>query len=497
MSDATTTDDRSPAPNRDGLRSRFVVGVSSMVFATLSAQVVSFVGILLILRWVTQEQFGVYTLILVIVQFLNITSELGIGSSVVRQIQAETTEEGRQRMIAAAVSASATLCLVAGGIVLLAKPWVLHLYDYELLDQLFWYILPVLFLNSVNGLMYRLLQSIYAYRSLIFVKLLTSLSRFGLVVLFLKPMAMDVRGILLADMISGSLVLIVSLGFLPGRPRFLLSRQILGPVVAFGFPLYLNSILTYIFAKVDVLMIGNMTNAEVVAAVEVARKIPDNLRLLLSASFMAVYFPSISGLLTSDSHDKAKELTNASLAMMSFAISIVAVTLALLQNDLVVWLFTEKYLFAAWAFSLFGMSLLVGVMSAIMGMTLVAGGMSQAPLRVNVLIVLCNVTGNWFLIPIWGLVGAAISSLAATILSLPLNLWFLRRRLYVVDNSTYLIPILLSASFWGLRYLLGLDALLPRIVLVVCYPFVCLLLSSPLRRGLREVLRHGLARWTG
>jgi O-antigen/teichoic acid export membrane protein len=201
--------------------------------------------------------------------------------------------------------------------------------------------------------------------------------------------------------------------------------------------------------------------------------------------------------LTSDSHDKAKELTNASLAMMSFAISIVAVTLALLQNDLVVWLFTEKYLFAAWAFSLFGMSLLVGVMSAIMGMTLVAGGMSQAPLRVNVLIVLCNVTGNWFLIPIWGLVGAAISSLAATILSLPLNLWFLRRRLYVVDNSTYLIPILLSASFWGLRYLLGLDALLPRIVLVVCYPFVCLLLSSPLRRGLREVLRHGLARWTG
>jgi O-antigen/teichoic acid export membrane protein len=495
VSDATATDRQEPAPG-GGLRSRFLVGMSSMVFATLASQMVSFVGILLILRWVTQEEFGVYTLILVIVQFLNITSELGIGSSVVRQIQAETTDEGRQKMIAAAVSASATLCLAAGLIVLIAKPLVLRIYDYELLDRLFWYILPVLFLNSVNGLMYRLLQSIYAYRSLIFVKLLTALSRFGLVVLFLKPFGMGVRGILLADLISGSLVLVVSLALLPGRPRFLLSRQILGPVVAFGFPLYLNSILTYIFARVDVLMIGNMTTAEVVAAVEVARKIPDNLRLLLSASFMAVYFPSVSGLLTSDRKEKAQELTNASLAMMSFAISIVTVTLALLQNDLIVWLFTEKYLFAAWAFSLFGMSLLVGVMSAIMGMTLVAGGMSQAPLRVNVLIVLCNVTGNWFLIPIWGLVGAALSSLAATVLSLPLNLWFLRRYLYKVNNWTYLTPILLAATYWALRYVLHMEGLWPRIVMVASYPFVCVSLSPPLRAGLREVLQHGLSRWT-
>lgn len=474
-------------------KSRFFVGVLSTSLGTFIPTVFSFVGVLLVLRWLDQAAYGVYMLLMVLVQLFATISEFGIRNSIVHNLQQETDAIRRRQMVNSAMMASALIVVVVSAVALAARGLIFRVYNYELLRSLLWSFPLVLGVANLNNTTQGILQAEHLYTPLMVIRLLAAALRLALVLLFVGLMQQGVWGLVYAEVLAGAVSLVVTLRAMPTTVLFELERSILRRVMRFGFPLYLNQLLSFTFNRVDVMMIGNMTDASSVAACEVAERIPNNLKAVLSSSFMTVFFPSVSDLLARGELEKARALVNMSLRVLSFLIMGIALVVAMLQDELVVLLFSEKYIETGPAVSIFMLALALGMAGTIMGTTLVAAGFSDAPLKINVVAVASNVIGNLILIPIMGFTGAALATFVMMAVTLPVNQWYLGRKVFRVDGLGYLLPVVTGLLLVGLRHLGRLDALWVRAVLTAAYVGLCPLLLTPLRSDLKKVRDSGIA----
>lgn len=476
----------------DRFKSRFLVGVFSTSIGTLAPMIVSFAGMLLVLRWVDQAALGVYMLLQVIVQFFSIVSELGVGSSFTRNVQLVHGDDERREMIRTALAWTLLVVVGMGLLSILARPMILWIYRYELLGGLLWY-LPVLLVSAnVNGVAQAMLQGTYRYGPLMAIRLGTAVVRFVAMILLVKTAGLGVRGLILADLLAGAVAAVAALAILPVRGGRSPDRRVLEHLLRFGFPLYLNNLLSFTFNRIDMLMIGRMTDAASVAACEVAERIPNSLKIVLSSSFMMVFFPSISELLGRQERDRACRLANMSLRVLSFVMVCVALVVALFQDEIVILLYSREYLESATAFTIFMLALPLGMAGTIMGTTLVAAGFSDAPVKINLVAVSVNILGNLVLIPLLGFTGAALATFLMVAVTLPVNQWYLGRKVFRIDGAGYLLPQILALLLWGARHLFHLDMIWLRLVLLVAFPCACLGVSMPLRRDVIQALHSGL-----
>lgn len=468
-------------------KSRFLVGVLSTGFGTLAPMIIALAGVMLILRWTAPEDYGAYLMLVVLVQLFSTFSEFGVRLSLVRNLQHAEDIAARRQMIGSALWAALGLAVLASIIAMLGQRVIFRIYDFPLLHSLIWYLVPFLVLTNLNNIVQGALQGLHSYTALMALRLLMATSRFVMVIVFLKYLDCGVQGLLYADLISIAFSFLGGLLFLPGRSPARWSSAVAGRVLRFGLPLHANNVIGFLFNRVDVMMIGSMTNAESVAGVEVAARIPNSLKSVISTSFMSVFYPHMSELLARGEKDQARRLLEMSLRLSAFCITLIALGVAMLQDEIVVLLFSGAYLGSGLAFSIFMMALSIGMSGTLMGMTLVAAGHPGAPAKINLVAVTANIIGNLILIPVLGFTGAALATFGMTIASLPVNYWFLRRKLFRLHSSHFVGVIVLGLVAWGLRYLLDLDGLAGRLLLIVAYPLVCFAMVSTLRSDLRNV----------
>ena len=474
-------------------KSRFVAGVLSTTIGTFVPTLFSFAGLLLVLRWLDQAAYGVYMLLMVVVGLVSTLCELGIRTSIVHHLQKETDPARRRQLVNSALGVTAAIVACASVLTLAGRGAIFAVYDYDLLRPLLWSFPVLLMLTNLNNTAQGILQAEHLYTPLMAIRLVAALARLVLMLLLVGVWPQGVWGLVYADVGSGALSLIAALHVMPTRKAWEWERTLLGRIMRFGFPLYLNQILSFMFNRVDVMMIGNMTDARSVAACEVAERLPNNLKAVVTSSFMTVFFPSVSGLLARGETDRARALVNLSLRVLSFGLMAIAVAVAMLQDEIVVLLFSEKYLEAGPAVTIFMLALALSMAGTVMGMTLVAAGYSNAPLRINLVAVASNMIGNLILIPIMGFTGAALATFVMTAVTLPVNQWYLGRKLFRVDGLGYLLPVVIGLLLVGIRHWLHADAVWIRAGLLSAFVVMCPVFLVPLRTDLLKVYESASA----
>jgi O-antigen/teichoic acid export membrane protein len=474
-------------------KSRFLVGVVSTAMGTLAPMLISLVGVMFILRWLQQGDFGVYLMLMVIIQLLSTFFEFGIRTSVIRNLQSMTETRDQRQMVNSSLWVTLALAVIASGMALGGREVIFKVYDFELLRSLIWYLPPILILTNLNNIAHGALQGVHSYSVLMVIRLIAAALRFGMVIFFLKSMELGVYGLLYADILSLGFSYVASVLALPGRGAPEFARRVMQRILGFGLPLYLNSLLSFTFNKVDVMMIGNMADVESVAGVEVAGRIPANLKAVLSSSFMSVFFPHMSELLVNQQTEKARRFLEMSLRVVAFVIMFVALCVAMLQDEIVLLIFSESYLSVGPAFTIFMMALAIGMSGTLMGTTLVAAGHPGAPAKINLVAVSANIIGNLILIPRMGFTGAALATLLMTILSLPVNHWFLSRKLFHVRGAQFLVPIGIGLLLWGVRQALHIENIWMRLLLIPVYAVSCVAVVGALRQDLLNVYQSSRA----
>jgi len=256
-----------------------------------------------------------------------------------------------------------------------------------------------------------------------------------------------------------------------------LDWSLIGRVLKFSLPLQGNDIFNFIIQRLDVLILARLVDPAQIAYLEMARRIPTYFRRLYQA-VQSVYFPHMSELFGRGKLDEAGETLNTFLRVAAFLAFGAALVFFLFSKEVVILLFSEKYLPSAPALGWLMIVFAIGVASQILDTAFVSAGRSALVLVVNLVTAGVSAACTLTMIPLWGFMWAVYARLTAETAGNPVSLWSVRRAGVRPRVRTYLLPALFTLLCIGFRQLLGWDALVAKGVLVLLYLGLCVAVKA-------------------
>lgn len=455
-------------------------GMFSIGMGKLSTMVFSLIGMMIVARYLPAQDFGSFILATVMASFLSEMSGLGLSVSLAKFIADRQEETYRRELFNTAIYFQLFVTLVVSVVALTLRKQIAAVFGAGLPLNLAIFVPILFFLQSLTFLLQATLQGFCLFQKIGLSELIASLLNFFLTCLFVLVLQAGVVGLIYAKVIAALAILSILYQSIPVKKRLEFHPSLLKEVLIFGFPLHINDILSFIFNRIDTIIVGVLLGSAGVAHYEIARKIPEHLRQIYEA-FRSVYFPLMSRLLANGEKEKAAQVLNNALRLISF-ITITGALIALLfGKEIIIFLFSEQYAPSIPAFIILMVALNVGLIGYTLGTSVVAAGDSDKPAIVNTVHTLVSLVSNLLFIPAIGITGAALASLAGIIVTNPLDVMFLRRRKIDIHVMEYLKPIMLfsvhAASFLLLpqptllhKLLIGLSFLIASVYLSIIAP---------------------------
>lgn len=184
--------------------------------------------------------------------------------------------------------------------------------------------------------------------------------------------------------------------------------------VHFSLPLYANSLLGFVIQRVDTLLLAVLLGDPApVAIYEMAKRLPMVLSRALGA-LLVPFLPAMAARLATGDHPGAARLLDRSLALTAFLGFGATFAAVLVQEPLLLALFSPDYLPGAQVLGILLGVITLAVLTGLFGQTLIALGRPGWVTRIGVGTALLSVALNLLLIPAWGLIGAAFAAAGAT-----------------------------------------------------------------------------------
>jgi len=469
------------------LLSRFIRGMVSVGLGDLSTMVLGLLGTIVAARHLPEEEFGAFVLLQVVAAFLVQVSSLGLDLALATSIAGEEEERHRRVLTNTAVLLRLLTVLVVSIVALVAGSALRALFGSFLSRELIVFVPVLLLLEGLTNLLQSVLQGLFLFKRRGIAGFIAAFSNLFLIVVLVLFLRLGITGLLYARLVSQALACVFVYFSIPTGKRVEFDVDIAKRLLAFGFPLQINDILSFVFQRIDTLVIGALLGPSAIAYYEIARKIPDSVARLYEA-FRSVYFPFMSRLFALGDRKKAAEMLNHSTRLVAFMGSLGALLGLVFGDDIVSLLFSERYLPAVPAFVLLMVTLAISLVGNVLGTSVVAAGDTSKPAIVNTVHTAVSLMSNLILIPALGITGASLAGLAGTSAANPLNVLFLRRRVKVRVGN-YLKPMgLLGLCL--LVVMLVRPTTLRKLALIPLFLVSCILLSVVTREDVEALLNE-------
>ncbi len=463
-------------PPQKALLSRVIEGTLSIGLATVSAMTLGLITTMVVVRRLPPDDFGVFVLLVVSSIFLSEASSFGLTLAVPTFIAGAEDQRQRSDLMTTAIFFRLLTIVLVSAAILTARPIQLILPDSPGFADALIYV-PLLFgLDGLGKSFRTILQGSFRFKTIGSIDLLSSVSNFLLVIVFVLLLGQGLAGLIHAKVISLAASVCLAFFFILRQRMGAFRIALLKQLLVFGFPLELQFLLNFVFLRVDTFIIGTMLGPAGIAYYEVARRIPDSINQLYEA-FRMVYFPFAARLFARNELRELFDLLNHSIRALSFVTMLGALISFLFGNDIVSLLFSESYLPSVPAFVILMIGLNLSFTENTLGYSLVAIGQSDKPLIVNLVRTTTSVIGNLLLIPGLGFVGAALANVTSNLVAIPLDLFFLHKRNMSMRAADYLKPVGVAATCALIVSILGLHHDLFKSAMLIGYLVGCILLS--------------------
>ncbi|MDD5066627.1 MAG: flippase [bacterium] len=470
---------------------KFIKGIATTGFGTFFQISLGLISMIIAIRYLSKADYGIFILLEVIVVLLAVLGSLGLENLSVIKLMAGSDDSRKILIANTAVSYRFLISIFLALLIIPLKPFILYVFKSEQLIKLTYFISIFIILTGFQELFLKILQAYHKYKEIAVSQILSGFLRLGSVCLFIVALNMKAAGLILVYLVTlfGS---IIYLGVsIPFKKRFILDFGIIKELFHFGFPLGLNNILSFIFMKIDRIMLGMMLSPMGVASYEVASRIPDNIARMYTA-FQAVYFPNLAELFAKNKKIQAEKVLNNSIRIISFLTIFAAVVGLLFQKEIIVLLFSKKYIDSSSAFALLMFCFSIALMGDILGTSLVALGQSDKPVKINIVDTVFNVTGNLLLIPKYGIMGAVFATLVSRVVTNPFIVYFLKKAGVNIRFRNYLKPILLFLFIAFFTLIFPPKAIMVRLLIIAVFLGLSFLLSLVKIKDIKVLLqKHG------
>lgn len=461
--------------------------VFSMVFAT--------VNMMILARYLPRKEYGVFILLMIVADFLSMLSAFGLNTSAPTSISA-AAEEDKSKIANSII----TFRLFTYGLILvvyyLGQSWFLLLFGETEAAGLAAFIPFMLATAGYRTLFRSILQGYLKFKRMAIIDLTTSALNCLMIVVFIWLLRASFAGLVIAQLVSQGFACIAFYVAIPGPRRLQLHRSHLAKIIRFGWPLQVNDMLTFIFRNTGGITVAGFLGPADVALLNIAGRLPGMVRSVFE-SFRSVYLPNLSKLIADGDQRRSHELLNTSLRLVSFVTALGAVVAVIFSKEIMVILFSPKYLASAPLFVISMVALNINLVGNVLGTSLVAAKYSKGPAIANVVTTVTSISSNVSLIPTLGVIGASMSSAVAGLASNPVNVWLLRRQQIHANWSIYVKPLVILVVFVALGFALQSFRWYYRLPLLPAFLLTSYLLSVFNRRDLQRLsglLRGRLSR---
>ena len=401
----------------------------------IASQATGFVISIFLARLLEPAEFGLIAMVMVIMGIAGIFSDVGLGGALVQ----------RKRVLPIHYSSvfyfNVLVASILSLLTYLAAPLIANFYNNQeliLLTQ----VLSILFiLGSVNSV------HVVQFRKELNFKILTQISftsslLSGVIGVFLAFQGNGVWSLVAQQLIASVLNVILIWKASTWRPGLAFSLKALFQLWGFGFRMFLSNLLDTVFTRLDFIIIGKMFPAATLGFFQRAKALDQLVITYTSGSLMGVLFP----LLSKVKNDllRFQNIIIKSLGIICFVTFFLLGGLFLVSEELIVMLFTEKWLPSVELFQILVLSGFAYPVSSLLVNVLSSRGNSKVFLRLE--IYKKTIFGlNLAIGFIWGINGYLYGLVMASAIAVWINIIFVEKEINI-SRFTLVKPILVQMS---------------------------------------------------
>lgn len=406
-------------------------GISALIWdflGKLSSQGVGFIVTIILARLLEPSDFGLIAMIMVVVGIAQVFTDIGLGGAL---IQKQDVEHIHYSSVFCFNMLTA-ICLTT--ITFLSAGEIANFYGNEQLVPLI-EVISVLFilsaLSSVQAIKLRKNLK-YALISKVAFSAASTSGVVGVICAYNGAGVWSLVAQLLSFSICNSIILWLSSGW---RPSLVLSYTALQQLWSFGFRLFLSRALEAIFSRIDYLVIGKLFSADTLGYFQRAKQFNLLVIQYTSGSLMSVMFPVLSKI--QDDLSRFQNVVINTFYVLCFIVFFLLGGLYLVSEELVVFLYSEKWLPSVNYMQLLLLSAFAYPLSSLLINVFTSRGNSKLLLRLEVLKKLIH-SLNLVCAFYYGLETYLYGLAIVALVTLTLNVFFATKEMEVPATVLYL-----------------------------------------------------------
>lgn len=406
-------------------------GISALIWdflGKLSSQGVGFIVTIILARLLEPSDFGLIAMIMVVVGIAQVFTDIGLGGAL---IQKQDVKHIHYSSVFCFNMLTA-ICLTT--ITFFSAGRVAKFYENEQLVPLI-EVISILFilsaLSSVQSI--KLRKSLkYALISKVAFSAALISGVVGVICAYSGAGVWSLVAQLLSFSISNSVILWLTSGW---RPSVVLSSAALNQLWSFGFRLFLSRTLEAIFSRLDYLVIGKLFSADTLGYFQRAKQFNLLVIQYTSGSLMSVMFPVLSQI--QDDLSRFQDVVIKTFYVLCFIVFFLLGGLYLVSEELVIFLYSEKWLPSVDYMQLLLLSAFAYPLSSVLINVFTSRGNSRLLLRLEVLKKLIH-SVNLVCAFYFGLEAYLYGLVIVALVTLTLNVFFATKEMELPATLLYL-----------------------------------------------------------
>lgn len=396
-----------------------------VIIGTLLSTILFFIARLLIIRTWSQNEYGIYSLSLALPTIIIAISALGLKDGVVRNI-AVARHKKDEKKISELISISFVVYLlfgIFGSVVLflLADTIAIKIFHEQNLIipiKIFSTLIPLTKIIEIIGAIFRGFNDV---RPQIFCNEIAKSAFFLIFILFIIWFNFSFIDIFYAFsismIISCTLIIIYAFKKLSFRKRLSfknLNFSTFRELLLFSLPLYGSTMINVAMPWVNTVILGGIKDMASVALYNAVVPLSQVISFPAVALSLA-YMPSITGLYAKNKNNEIKRNYTILTKWLFFVALPIFLALFLFSEKILLFLFDESYVAAAYAFRIVCFQGLIISLLGLNTYNLIAIGKTHVILISYLTAAILNITIAFILIPAHGVNGAAFASIFSII----------------------------------------------------------------------------------
>ena len=364
---------------------------------------------MLLSRFLTLEEYGTYSQILLAINLITSLLMLGLPNSINYFLARAESKEEMQKFLSVYYTLSTLLSIAVGLALVCVAPLIIKYFNNELIKTFVYFFTVYPWTKIISSGIDNILI-VYKKTSMLLIYRVSNSIALLLIILIVQTLKLNFDTYMIlflaVEVVFAASVFIIVKG-LSKKLYISLDTDLIKKILTFSIPIGLASAVGTLNIEIDKLMIGNFFDVEHLAIyTNASKEMPVT---IIAMSLTAVLMPQLVRLLKKNKNNEAIELWSSATLLAYTFICVLATVFFVFAPDVMTLFYSEKYLPGVSVFRVFNIVLLLRC--TYFGMILNSKGKTRFIFYSSIASLVLNVILNYVLYYKLGFIGPAIATL--------------------------------------------------------------------------------------